>query len=89
MESFLQSLLVPALVLVFLMTPYIEAIDDRQHSIINFNRRHSHHLGGHHGKFRASQWNFAHATFYGGNDGSDTRGNVRSLINFQYLLVGT
>ncbi|XP_008812336.2 expansin-A16-like [Phoenix dactylifera] len=79
MESSLQSLLVAALVLVLLMTPCIEAINDRQHSIIDFKQhlspswRQSHHLRGHHGKFTASQWNFAHATFYGGSDGSDTR----------------
>ncbi|CAL9133812.1 unnamed protein product [Musa acuminata var. zebrina] len=78
MSTFLSALLVAA-ALQLLVFPRAGAdadakAEDDHHGKIRYkNHVHGYHLKGHHGTFKSGKWEFAHATFYGGSDGSQTR----------------
>ncbi|XP_072984790.1 expansin-A16-like [Typha latifolia] len=78
MASSTSVLIVSILALLALAPPFIEARRGHHHGIIRHGRRvhrfnsRLHQFKRRHGKFRPSGWSSAHATFYGGNDGSQT-----------------
>ncbi|XP_018676240.2 expansin-A4-like [Musa acuminata AAA Group] len=77
MSTLLRALVAAALLL--LVFPRAGAgadakAEDDHHGKIRYkNHVHGNHLKGHHGTFKSGKWEFAHATFYGGSDGSQTR----------------
>ncbi|RWW08436.1 hypothetical protein BHE74_00050954 [Ensete ventricosum] len=79
MPTYLRALLVAAALLVLVFPRAgadadAKAGDDHHGKIRYRNHGHGYHLKGHHGTFKPGNWEFAHATFYGGSDGSQTRG---------------
>ncbi|URD79614.1 hypothetical protein MUK42_05441 [Musa troglodytarum] len=79
MSTFLRALLVAAalLLLVFPGAGAGAKAEDDHHGKIRYkNHVHGYHLKGHHGTFKSGKWEFAHATFYGGSDGSQTNSTL-------------